>query len=433
VIDPAGSATIGPPPIPVIPIPGSPAAFAHGAVGLLRFRNERPAWIRSRKHCIFQDGRLAMIPFSKKAMEAARFAQTHILSQPIYQAGKPISRVAREFGLDPRGIDKLASNENPLGPSPKALEAALAAVREMHLYPDGSCWDLTGKLAARLQVGRDQVVLGNGSNEVLELAAHVFLGPGTEAIMGVHGFAIFRLVTLLMGARAVEVPMPGFAHDLAAMRAAVTPRTRVIFLASPNNPTGTAHTQAELVEFACSLPEDVLFVFDQAYTEFEDESPDLRPLVASGRAILCTRTFSKIYGLAGLRVGYGYTRPDIAGLLQRAREPFNVSSVAQAAAIAALDDAEFVQRTREVNRAGLKQLAAGFQELGLPYVPSAANFFLVQVPDGAEAFQFLQVRGTIVRPLGNLPAHLRISAGTAAQNERCLANLRAYLASRAGS
>jgi histidinol-phosphate aminotransferase len=246
--------------------------------------------------------------------------------------------------------------------------------------------------------------------------------------MGVHGFAVYKLVTLLLGAKAVEVAMPGFAHDLAAMRAAVTPRTRVIFLANPNNPTGTAHTQAELIGFARSLPEDVLLVLDEAYTEYQDHAPDLRSLIAGGQAVLCTRTFSKIYGLAGLRVGYGFTRPDIAALLQRARAPFNINTVAQAAATAALDDAAFVQRSREVNRAGLKQLAAGFQELGLPCVPSAANFILVQVPDGAKAFQFMQARGTIVRPFGNLPTHVRITVGTAAQNERCLANLRAYLA-----
>ena len=364
-------------------------------------------------------------------MEAARFAQAHILSQPVYQPGKPISEVAREFGLDPHQIDKLAYNENPLGPSPKAMEAAAAAVREVNLYPDGSCWDLTGKVAARLQVGRDQLIFGNGSNEVLELVAHVFLGPGAEAVMGVHGFAVYKLVTLLLGAKAVEVAMPGFAHDLAAMRAAVTPRTRVIFLANPNNPTGTAHTQAELIGFARSLPEDVLLVLDEAYTEYQDHAPDLRSLIAGGQAVLCTRTFSKIYGLAGLRVGYGFTRPDIAALLQRARAPFNINTVAQAAATAALDDAAFVQRSREVNRAGLKQLAAGFQELGLPYVPSAANFILVQVPDGAKAFQFMQARGTIIRPFGNLPTHVRITVGTAAQNERCLANLRAYLATGA--
>jgi histidinol-phosphate aminotransferase len=364
-------------------------------------------------------------------MDAARFAQPHLLNQPIYQPGKPISQVAREVGLDPARIDKLASNENPLGPSPKALEAATAALREVNLYPDGACWDLTGKVAERLQIGRDQLVFGNGSNEVLELVARAFLGPGTEAVMGVHGFVVYRLATLLVAAKPVEVPMPGFRHDLAAMRAAVTPRTRVVFIASPNNPTGTAHTESELVGFARSLPDDVVFVLDEAYAEYQERAPDLRPLIAEGRPVVCTRTFSKIYGLAGLRVGYGFTRSDIAALLQRAREPFNVNTVAQAAALAALDDVDFVRRSRESNRAGLAQLAAGFRDLGLGSVPSAANFILVEVPDAAKAFGFLQARGTIVRPFGDLPGHVRITVGTAGQNERCLANLRAYLASRA--
>jgi histidinol-phosphate aminotransferase len=372
-----------------------------------------------------------MIPFFPEAMDAAKFAQPHILSQPVYQPGKPIADVAREFGLDPAGIDKLASNENPLGPSPKAIAAAASALSAVNLYPDGSCWELTGKLAARLHVGRDQLVFGNGSNEVLELVAHVFLAPGAEAVIGQYGFVVYKLATLLMGAKPVEVPMPRFAYDLAAMRAAVTPRTRVVFLDNPNNPTGTAHTQAELVGFARSLPEDVLLVLDEAYTEYQEQAPDLRPLIAEGQAVLCARTFSKIYGLAGLRVGYGFTRPDIAALLQRARAPFNINAVAQAAAIAALDDAEFLQRSREVNRAGLRQLADGFRALGLTHVPSAANFILVQVPDGAKAFAFMQARGTIIRPFGNLPTHVRITVGTAAQNERCLANLRAYLAAGA--
>ena len=363
-------------------------------------------------------------------MDAARFAQPHILSQPVYQPGKPIPHVAREFGLDPAWIDKLASNENPLGPSPRAAAAAAAALATMNLYPDGGCWDLTARLAERLKVGRDQLVFGNGSNEILELVGHVFLGPDIEAVMGVHGFAVYKLVTLLMQARPVEVPMPGFRHDLAALRAAVTPRTRVIFLACPNNPTGTADTEAELVAFARSLPENVLLVLDAAYAEYQDESPDLRPLIAAGLPVLCTRTFSKIYGLAGLRVGYGYTRPDIAALLHRARQPFNISSVAQAAALAALDDADFVRRSRETNRTGMRQLEAGFRELGLAFVPSEANFILVEVPDGAAAFAFLQARGTIVRPFGNLPTHVRITVGTAPQNERCLAGLRAWLASR---
>jgi len=368
-----------------------------------------------------------MPPFSKETMDAARFAQPHILSQPVYQPGKPIADVAREFGLDPAGIDKLASNENPLGPSPKAAAAAVAALSAVNLYPDGSCWDLTGKLAARLQVGREQLVFGNGSNEVLELVAHVFLAPGTEAVMGQYGFAVYKLATLLMGATPVEVPMPRFAYDLAGLRAAVTPRTRVIFLDNPNNPTGTAHTQAELVEFAHHLPDNVLLVLDEAYAEYQDTPPDFRPLIASGRPVLCTRTFSKIYGLAGLRIGYGYTRPDIAALVQRARAPFNINAVAQAAAVAALDDAEFVQRSREANRAGLRQLEAGFRELGLEWIPSQANFILVQVPDGAKVSAFLQARGTIVRPFATLPKHIRITVGTSAQNERCLANLRACL------
>ncbi len=365
-------------------------------------------------------------------MDAARFAQPQILNQPVYQPGRPIADVAREFGLDPAQIDKLASNENPLGPSPKAVAAAAAALPTLNLYPDGGCLELTAKLAGRLGVGRDQLVFGNGSNEVLELAAHVFLGPGAEAVMGVYGFVVYKLATLLMGARAVEVPMPGFRHDLAAMRAAVTPRTRVVFLACPNNPTGTVDSEAELIAFARSLPDDVLFVLDQAYAEFQERAPDLRPLIAEGRPVLCARTFSKIYGLAGLRVGYGCTRPDIAALLHRARAPFNLSSVAQAAAVAALDDAEFVRRSRENNAAGLRQLAAGFRALGLAHVPSEANFILVQVPDGAAVFQFLQRRGTIVRPFGNLPDHVRITVGTPDQNERCLAGLRAYLAARTG-
>jgi len=363
-------------------------------------------------------------------MDAARFAQPQILNQPVYLAGKPIAQVAREFGLDPAHIDKLASNENPLGPSPKAMAAAAAALREVNLYPDGACWDLTGKLAGQLGVGRDQLVFGNGSNEVLELAARVFLGPGAEAVMGATSFVVYKLATLLVGAAAIEVPIPAFRHDLAAVRAAVTPRTRVVFLDCPGNPTGTANAEAELAAFARDLPEDVLLVLDQAYAEYQERVPDLRPLITGGRPVLCTRTFSKIYGLAGLRVGYGYTRPDIAALLQRARAPFNVNAVAQAAAVAALDDADFVRRSRETNRAGMEQLTAGFRALGLGWIPSEANFILVGVPEPAQAFTFLQARGTIVRPFGYLPGHVRITVGTAAQNERCLAGLRAWLASR---
>jgi histidinol-phosphate aminotransferase len=362
-------------------------------------------------------------------MEAQSFAQARILKQPIYQAGKPISHVAREFGLDPSKIDKLASNENPLGPSPLGMAAAAAALREINLYPDSSSWDLTGKLSDRLGLGREQLVFGNGSNEILELVAHAFLGPDTEAVMGVHSFIVYKLVTLLMGAKPVEVAMPGFKHDLVAMRAAITPRTRVVFVASPNNPTGVANSEAELFEFARSLPENVLFVLDEAYAEYQDHSPDLRPLLAEGRAFLGARTFSKIYGLAGLRAGYAYTRSDIAGLLQRAREPFNLNSISQAAAFAALDDADFVKRSRDNNRSGLKLLSSGLRAMGLEPVPSEGNFIMVKVGDAAAIFRFLQSRGTIIRPVGGLPEYIRISVGTPEQNERCLQNIKAYLKS----
>lgn len=366
----------------------------------------------------------------QNTMDAALFAQRRILNQPIYQPGKPISHVAREFGLDPESIDKLASNENPLGPSPKAQAAVKAAIKDLNLYPDGSSFELTGKIAGRFQMERDQIVLGNGSNELLELVAHAFLGPDTEAVVGNYGFVVYKLVTLLMGAKPVEVPMPNFRYDFNAMRAAVTDRTRVVFVDCPNNPTGTVVSEADLFAFVRSLPENVLFVLDEAYAEFRENPPDLRPLIAEGRPVLCARTFSKIYGLAGLRVGYAYTRPDIAGFLQRAREPFNVNSLAQIAAFAALDDEDFVLQSRETNRLGLDQLMSGFRSLGLEYVPSGGNFILVKVGDGAAVFRYLQARGTIVRPVGGLPEYVRISVGTALQNQRCLERLSAFLKSK---
>jgi len=362
-------------------------------------------------------------------IEASSFAQPHILSQPIYVPGKPILHVAREFGLDPEKIDKLASNENPLGPSPKAIAAAMRALREANLYPDGSNYELVSKVAERLEIGCGQLVFGNGSNEVLELIAHAFLGPGTEAVMGVHGFAVYKLVTLLMGAKPVEVAMPNFRNDLKAMRAAVNERTRVVFIATPNNPTGPANTEEEIFAFTRSLPENVLLVVDEAYAEFMDNAPDLRPLIAEGRAVIGARTFSKIYGLAGLRVGYAYTRPDIAGLLQRVREPFNVNSIAQAAALAALDDVDFLEQSRSTNKHGLAKLAQGFTDLGLEFVPSQANFIMVKIPQAAKAFQFLQQRGIIVRPVGGLPDYLRITVGTSPQNERCLEGLKKFIKS----
>lgn len=240
--------------------------------------------------------------------------------------------------------------------------------------------------------------------------------------MGAPAFIVYKLVTLLFGARPVEVPLVAHRHDLDAMAAAVTPRTKLVFLASPNNPTGTSNSAEEIIAFAKALPEHVVFVLDEAYAEYLDNPPDLRPLIAAGRKVVCLRTFSKIHGLAGLRVGYGYASAELIGLLQRVRQPFNVNAVAQAAARAALDDTAWMERCRAENRAGLAQLAAGFSELGREFVPSDANFILVHVGDGAGVFSALQRRGVIVRPVApyGMPAWVRVTIGTAAQNERLL-------------
>lgn len=352
-----------------------------------------------------------------------------ILTQPVYEPGKPIETVARELGLDPATIIKLASNENAFGPSPRAVAAARAALGDAQLYPDGGSFALRQKLAARHALAPEQIVPGNGSNELLELLGHVFLRPGDEAVMGLPAFVVYKLVALLFGAKAVEVPLVNHRHDLAALAAAVTPRTKLVFLPSPNNPTGTANSEAEILAFVRALPPHVVFVFDEAYAEFVVQPPDLRPLIREGRHVVCLRTFSKIFGLASLRVGYGYTSPEIAALLNRVRQPFNVNAIGQVAACAALDDSEFTVRCGRDNRAGLAQLETGFRRLGLEWVPSVANFILVRVGDGAGVFTALQKRGVIVRPLKpyGMPDWLRVTVGTASQNERLLRELAAAI------
>jgi len=352
-----------------------------------------------------------------------------VLSQPVYEPGKPIEEVARELGLDPAGIIKLASNENPNGPSPKAVAAAMAALKQGELYPDGGCFALRQKLAARHGLDPAQFVVGNGSNEILELLGHVFLRPGDEVVMGNPAFVVYKLVTLLFGGRPVEVPLKQWAHDLPAMAAAITPRTKLVFVASPNNPTGATNRAEDLLAFARALPEHVVFAFDEAYAEYLDQPPDLRPLIAEGRKVIGLRTFSKIFGLASLRVGYGYASPALAALLNRVRQPFNVNAIGQAAAIAVLDDAAFATRNAADNRAGLAQLGAGLRALGLETVPSQANFLLVRVGDGGRVFAALQQRGVIVRPVKpyGLPEWIRVTVGTPGQNERFLRELAAVL------
>lgn len=358
-------------------------------------------------------------------MNAIDLVKKPVLTQPVYEPGKPVEEVARELGLDPGGIIKLASNENAFGPSPKGVEAAKRALCQAHLYPDGGSYSLRGRLAEKLELDPAQIVTGNGSNEILELLGHLFLGPADEAVMGAPAFIVYKLVTLLFGARPVEVPLRNHRHDPGAMAAAIGPRTKLVFLPSPNNPTGTSNSPEEVVAFARSLPDHVIFAFDEAYAEYLEEPPDLRPLIAEGRKIVCLRTFSKIYGLASMRVGYAYTTPEIAGLLNRVREPFNVNALGQAAATAALDDREFLTRCREGNRCGLRQLGDGFQRLGLDFIPSEANFLLVRVGDGDGVCGRLQRLGVIVRPVGpyGLPEYVRVSVGTPEENERLLAGL----------
>jgi histidinol-phosphate aminotransferase len=350
---------------------------------------------------------------------------------PVYQPGRPIEEVARELGLDPAGVIKLASNENPLGPSRLALAAMRKAVSQVNLYPDGSAFYLKLKLAARLGVTPSHLILGNGSNEVIEMVGHALLGPGAEVVVSQYCFAVYPIVTALFGGRLVTVPARDYGHDLDAMLAAITPATRVVFVANPNNPTGTMASRDDLARFVNAVPASVLIALDEAYIEFLDEPADLIPQILSGGRtnLLLMRTFSKIYGIAGTRIGYGIGHPDFIAALEKIRQPFNINSVAQAGALAALDDTSHVERTRRINRRGLKFYSTAFKRLGLEFVRSTANFILVRVGEGQRIFVELQKLGVIVRPMGGyqLPEWIRISVGTPKENARCLDALKRVL------
>jgi len=348
-----------------------------------------------------------------------------------YQPGKPISELAREIGLEEESIIKLASNENPLGASPKALAAMRAALDEVARYPDGNGFELRTALAKMYGVAAARIVLGNGSNDVLEMAAHAFLEPGASAVYSQHAFAVYPLATQATGAAGIEVPARDFGHDLDAMGRAVRGDTRVVFVANPNNPTGTWIAADRLHAFLRKLPAHVLLVLDEAYYEYLD--PGLRSdslgWLEQFPNLVVSRTFSKAYGLAGLRVGFAFAHPQVAGLMNRVRQPFNVSSIAQAAAVAALADQEFVHKSRALNAQGMLALTTGFKRLGLSWIPSYANFVSFKVPNTAEVFQRLLRRGVIVRPIAGygMPEHLRVTVGTGAENARFLAELEAVL------
>ncbi len=350
---------------------------------------------------------------------------------PVYKPGRPIEEVARELGLPAGDIIKLASNENPLGPSPAGLAAMQRVLAQLHLYPDGNAFYLKERLAEKLGLPVDHLILGNGSNEIIEFAGHAFMQPGAEVVMSQYCFAVYPIVTHIFGATPVTVPAVRYGHDLPAMAQAVTPRTTVIFVANPNNPTGTLVGRDELLRWIEAVPPHVLVVVDEAYLEFLDEPVDLLPLIRSGRKpnLLLMRTFSKIFGLAGLRLGYGIGHPEVIATLEKVRQPFNINAIAQAGALAALDDEEHLRRTRENNSAGLRFFAEVLTRRGCEFIPSAANFLLVRVGDGQRVWQELQKRGVITRPMGGygLGEWLRISIGTPAENERCAAALLAVL------
>ncbi|MBM3876518.1 MAG: histidinol-phosphate transaminase [Verrucomicrobia bacterium] len=349
-------------------------------------------------------------------------------SLPVYQPGRPIDEVARELGLQADGIIKLASNENPLGPSPRAVAAMQKAAGQLHLYPDGNAYHLKRKLATSLGVEPASLVLGNGSNEILEFVGHALMAPGAEVVVSDYCFAVYPIVTRLCGAELVNVPARQFGHDLPAMLGAVTAQTRVMFVANPNNPTGTLAPAADVLRLIEELPAHVLLVMDEAYIEFLEAPQDLLPFVRRGDRpnLLLTRTFSKIYGLAGTRIGYGIGNPDVIAALEKIRQPFNVNAAAQAGALAALDDNEHVARTRRNNASGLRFFERELAQAGIEFLPSAANFILARVGDGQRAFEAMQREGVITRPMGiyKLPEWLRITIGTPAENARCLASLK---------
>jgi histidinol-phosphate aminotransferase len=348
----------------------------------------------------------------------------------VYEPGKPIEDVARELGLKPADIIKLASNENPLGPSPKALEAMHAALERAHFYPDGGGYYLREAIAEKLGLNRGNIMLGNGSNEIIEFVGHAFLRPGDEVVTAKHAFVVYKLMATLFGAKTIEVPDPNFAHDLDAMLAAITPRTREVFITNPNNPTGTLASEAAIDRFMDKVPPHVVVVLDEAYYEFLETPPDTLKYIREGREnVVVLRTFSKIQGLANLRIGYGIGSEALIEILQKTRQPFNANGIAQAGALAGLRDDGHQERTRRLTWEGRDYLQAMFGNMGLEFVPSFANFVLVKVGNGTDIFKKLMQTGVIVRDMTSyaLPEWIRVSVGTMEQNQRFIAELKKLL------
>ncbi len=339
-----------------------------------------------------------------------------------YVPGKPIEELERELGI--KDSIKIASNENPLGPSPKALEAIRNCLDNLNRYPDGNATTFKDKLSKKLGVNPDMIIPGNGSNEVLELLAATFMKPGDHAVVSEHAFVVYDLAVDSRGFEKTVVPAgPNFGHDLRAMAKAVQDNTRIIFIANPNNPTGTYSTKQEMDELLETIPDDVIVVVDEAYFEFveKDDFPDAVELVKSGANVVACRTFSKLYGLAGLRMGYGIMSPEMADYMNRVRQPFNTNMPAQAAAEASLDDTEFLNKVLEINRKGMAYIEKELKRLGIEFIPSVGNFLIFKSPkDADELYQELLRKGVIVRPMKGykLPEYLRVTVGLEDENQR---------------
>ena len=351
-------------------------------------------------------------------------APANIRAIAPYQGGKPISELAREMGLNEADIVKLASNENPLGMSPKAQMALEDALAEISRYPDGNSFALRDAVSHKYRVQAAQIVFGNGSNDILELAARAFLSPGDEVIYSQHAFAVYPLVTQAAGATGVVVPAIDFGHDLPGFLKAMTPKTKLIFVANPNNPTGTLIGKAVLKDFLRQVPKSIVVVLDEAYDEYlsENDKSEAISWLGEFENLIISRTFSKAYGLAGLRVGFGLMHASLADLMNRVRQPFNVTSLAQVAATVSLQDEDFVARSYAANQAGMAQVTQGLAKLGLSFIPSFGNFVSFKVSNAGAVNQALLKHGVIVRPVANyeMPDYLRVSIGLFSENARFL-------------
>ena len=357
----------------------------------------------------------------------ATLAPEYIRLIAAYQPGKPISDVARELGMQEADIVKLASNENPLGASPKALAAIQSSLGELAMYPDGGGFALKAAISKKYSVSPEQIILGNGSNDILELAARTFMRAGDSAVYSQHAFAVYPLATQAVGAAGIEVKAKNFGNDLDAMLTAIRADTKMIFLANPNNPTGTFIPGSLLHAFLQRVPQRVLVVLDEAYGEYLKDADvyDSVPWLAEFSNVIISHTLSKAYGLAGLRIGFGLAHPQLIDLMNRVRQPFNVNHLAMVAAVAALDDDAFIRESRRVNDAGLSLLTTELAKRNLETIPAFGNFITFKIPNARRVFESLLTQGVIVRPIAGygLPDYLRVTVGTEAQNRRFLAAL----------